>query len=123
MTVRIAAHLQHRLSPRHFSKRPHASFAFPRNGTMQVAQRLYEQGHITYMRTDSTTLSTLRSTRPATRPVRCSVRAMCRKPRTYDRKVKNAQEAHEAIRPAGDHFAHRIKSQTNLAETKCASMS
>jgi DNA topoisomerase I len=73
--------------------------------TMRVAQRLYENGHITYMRTDSTTLSETAQT---------AARAQARElygdayvpaeARSYARKVKNAQEAHEAIRPAGDHF-------------------
>ncbi|HXL20009.1 MAG TPA: type I DNA topoisomerase, partial [Streptosporangiaceae bacterium] len=73
--------------------------------TMQVAQRLYENGHITYMRTDSVTLSQTALT---------AARAQARElfgaeyvpdaPRTYSSKVKSAQEAHEAIRPAGDAF-------------------
>jgi DNA topoisomerase-1 len=73
--------------------------------TMQVAQRLYENGHITYMRTDSVTLSQTALT---------AARAQARElygaeyvpdaPRTYSSKVKSAQEAHEAIRPAGDSF-------------------
>ena len=73
--------------------------------TMRVAQSLYERGYITYMRTDSTTLS---------EQAVAAARAQAAKlygpdhvadaPRRYDRKVKNAQEAHEAIRPAGDTF-------------------
>jgi len=72
---------------------------------MQVAQRLYENGHITYMRTDSTTLSAT-----AINAARNQVRELYgdeylpASPRTYANKVKNAQEAHEAIRPAGDSF-------------------
>jgi DNA topoisomerase-1 len=72
---------------------------------MSLAQRLYENGHITYMRTDSTTLS---------ETALAAARAQARElygtdyvpdvPRRYERKVKNAQEAHEAIRPAGDSF-------------------
>ena len=73
--------------------------------TMQVAQRLYENGYITYMRTDSTTLSA-----EALNAARNQARTMYGadyvpdKPRQYTRKVKNAQEAHEAIRPAGETF-------------------
>ena len=72
---------------------------------MQVAQRLYEQGYITYMRTDSTTLSD-----EALDAARNQARSMYGdayvpgSPRRYERKVKNAQEAHEAIRPAGETF-------------------
>ncbi len=72
---------------------------------MRVAQRLYENGYITYMRTDSTTLS-----QTAIAAARAQVAQLFGadhvhdKPRTYAKKVKNAQEAHEAIRPAGDHF-------------------
>jgi DNA topoisomerase-1 len=81
--------------------------------TMQVAQRLYENGHITYMRTDSTTLS-----ETAVRAARTQARDLYGPeyipdaPRTYTSKVKNAQEAHEAIRPAGDAF--RTPAQTGL---------
>jgi DNA topoisomerase-1 len=69
--------------------------------TMQIAQRLYENGHITYMRTDSTTLadSAVRGIREA---IRSSYGAeyLSREPRQYQTRVKNAQEAHEAIRPS-----------------------
>ena len=81
--------------------------------TMSVAQRLYENGFITYMRTDSTTLSGA-----AVNAARNQVRELYGadylpdKPRTYASKVKNAQEAHEAIRPAGDAF--RTPAQTGL---------
>jgi DNA topoisomerase-1 len=80
---------------------------------MQVAQRLYENGHITYMRTDSTTLSATAIT-----AARNQVRELYgdeylpASPRTYANKVKNAQEAHEAIRPAGDSF--NTPAQTGL---------
>jgi DNA topoisomerase-1 len=73
--------------------------------TMQVAQRLYENGYITYMRTDSTTLS-----ETAIAAARAQIETMFGRDylpdaaRHYDKKVKNAQEAHEAIRPAGDTF-------------------
>ena len=81
--------------------------------TMSVAQRLYENGFITYMRTDSTTLSG-----SAVEAARSQVRELYGAeylpdtPRTYTSKVKNAQEAHEAIRPAGESF--RTPAQTGL---------
>ena len=78
---------------------------FSAQRTMQVAQRLYENGYITYMRTDSIALSETAVT---------AARAQARElygaayvpdqPRRYEKKVRNAQEAHEAIRPAGDTF-------------------
>jgi len=79
---------------------------FTSERTMSVAQRLYENGYITYMRTDSTTLS-----ESAINAARTQARQLYGEeyvhpsPRQYTRKVKNAQEAHEAIRPAGDTFA------------------
>mgnify|MGYP001941674552 FL=1 len=74
--------------------------------TMRIAQRLYENGHITYMRTDSTSLSKqgLDAARSAAREL-YGANYVTDAPRTYDRKVKNSQEAHEAIRPAGERFA------------------
>ncbi len=71
--------------------------------TMQVAQRLYEAGWITYMRTDSTGLSeaALATARDQARAL-YGAEYVPQEPRRYERKVKNAQEAHEAIRPAGD---------------------
>ncbi len=81
---------------------------------MGVAQRLYENGYITYMRTDSITLSQTAIT---------AARAQARElygaeyvpdaPRVYTSKVKSAQEAHEAIRPAGDSF--RTPARTGLS--------
>ncbi|MGI8794599.1 MAG: type I DNA topoisomerase [Acidimicrobiales bacterium] len=72
---------------------------------MSAAQRLYENGYITYMRTDSVTLSdsALAAARKAIL-AQYGERYVEAAPRTYTRKVKNAQEAHEAIRPAGDAF-------------------
>ncbi len=73
--------------------------------TMRVAQSLYENGYITYMRTDSFTLS-----REALRAARSQVRELYGgdflpdNPRVYKSRSKNAQEAHEAIRPAGEQF-------------------
>jgi len=72
---------------------------------MQVAQSLYENGHITYMRTDSTSLAGV-----AVQAARDLVASqygneyLPSKPRSYQTKVKNAQEAHEAIRPVGHPF-------------------
>jgi DNA topoisomerase-1 len=101
-----------------YTKRPAAPFMtstlqqdasrklrFSAQTTMRVAQRLYERGYITYMRTDSTTLS-----ETALAAARTQARELYGEdyvpasPRQYDRKVKNAQEAHEAIRPAGERF-------------------
>jgi DNA topoisomerase-1 len=78
---------------------------FSSQRTMQIAQKLYENGYITYMRTDSTTLSdsALTAARAQAREL-YGVEYVPDQPRRYDRKVKNAQEAHEAIRPAGDTF-------------------
>jgi len=72
---------------------------------MRVAQRLYENGYITYMRTDSTNLSetALTAARAQARDLYGDAYVPA-EPRHYSRKVKNAQEAHEAIRPAGDFF-------------------
>jgi DNA topoisomerase-1 len=79
---------------------------FSSERTMSIAQRLYENGYITYMRTDSTTLS-----QSAINAARNQARQLYGEEyvhptaRQYTRKVKNAQEAHEAIRPAGDVFS------------------
>ena len=72
---------------------------------MSVAQRLYENGYITYMRTDSITLSqtAIDAARNQAREL-YGAEYVPDAPRTYTSKVKNAQEAHEAIRPAGDRF-------------------
>src|SRR5438132_115645 len=101
-----------------YSRRPSAPFMtstlqqeasrklrFTAQTTMRVAQRLYENGYITYMRTDSTTLSdsALSAARAQAREL-YGAEYVPDAPRRYDRKVKNAQEAHEAIRPAGDAF-------------------
>jgi DNA topoisomerase-1 len=73
--------------------------------TMSVAQRLYENGYITYMRTDSIQLSqtAIDAARSQAREL-YGAEYVPDAPRTYTSKVKNAQEAHEAIRPAGDRF-------------------
>ena len=76
---------------------------FSASRTMGAAQKLYEEGHITYMRTDSTTLSAdaLSAARTLIRE-RFGSDQVPADARAYNKKVKNAQEAHEAIRPAGD---------------------
>jgi DNA topoisomerase-1 len=72
---------------------------------MRVAQGLYERGYITYMRTDSTTLSdTAVAAARGQITERYGAEYVPDSPRSYQKKVKNAQEAHEAIRPAGDTF-------------------
>ncbi|MCC6783851.1 MAG: type I DNA topoisomerase [Planctomycetes bacterium] len=79
---------------------------FAAKRTMRAAQRLYENGWITYLRTDSTTLSS-----EAVEAARTLIAGLYGsehvppEPRSYQTKVKNAQEAHEAIRPAGSSFA------------------
>ncbi len=81
--------------------------------TMRIAQKLYEEGYITYMRTDSVHLS-----EQAIAAARSCVESMyganylSPKPRTYTTKSKAAQEAHEAIRPAGSEF--RLPADTPL---------
>jgi DNA topoisomerase-1 len=101
-----------------YTRRPYAPFMtstlqqeasrklrFTADRTMSTAQRLYENGYITYMRTDSTTLS--ESAVAAARAQATQLygaQYVSDKPRQYTRKVKNAQEAHEAIRPAGEVF-------------------
>ncbi|CCI83753.1 type I DNA topoisomerase [Corynebacterium otitidis] len=101
-----------------YSRRPYAPFMtstlqqeagrklhFSSERTMRIAQRLYENGHITYMRTDSTSLSKqgLGAARQAAKEL-YGPESVADSPRVYDRKVKNSQEAHEAIRPSGERF-------------------
>jgi DNA topoisomerase I len=101
-----------------YTRRPYAPFMtstlqqeagrklrFSSERTMRSAQRLYENGYITYMRTDSTTLSesAINAARNQARELYGDA-YVADKPRQYTRKVKNAQEAHEAIRPAGEAF-------------------
>ncbi|ALJ19488.1 type I DNA topoisomerase [Microbacterium sp. No. 7] len=72
---------------------------------MGVAQRLYEKGYITYMRTDSIALSAQAVAAARAQAVALyGDRAVPASPRTYKSKSKNAQEAHEAIRPSGEEF-------------------
>lgn len=101
-----------------YTRRPYAPFMtstmqqeagrklrFGSERTMRIAQRLYENGYITYMRTDSTTLSetAITAARAQARDL-YGEQYVSPQPRQYTRKVKNAQEAHEAIRPAGEVF-------------------
>jgi len=73
--------------------------------TMRVAQSLYENGYITYMRTDSTSLSQQAITAARTQATSLyGADSIPDQPRTYASRSKNAQEAHEAIRPSGDVF-------------------
>lgn len=73
--------------------------------TMRVAQSLYENGYITYMRTDSTALSGQAIAAARTQAAALyGAASVPEKPRFYAKKAKGAQEAHEAIRPAGDNF-------------------
>ncbi|MCC6933874.1 MAG: type I DNA topoisomerase [Deltaproteobacteria bacterium] len=82
-----------------------AKLRLPSKRTMNIAQQLYENGFITYMRTDSTILS-----QQAINAARNLIineygkEYLPKEPRLYTTKVKNAQEAHEAIRPAGEQF-------------------
>ena len=106
------------LEEKPYSRRPQSAFTtstlqqeaarrlrFSSRVTMQVAQRLYENGYITYMRTDSVTLSN-EAIQAARRQATELFGAdhVPEKPRFYAKKNDSAQEAHEAIRPAGDHF-------------------
>ena len=116
--LRAASALVTNVEAKPYTRRPYAPFrtttlqqdagrklGFSAERTMRVAQDLYEGGYITYMRTDSVTLSTT-----AVAAARAQVKELYGaeylpdRPRTYASKVKNAQEAHEAIRPAGERF-------------------
>ncbi|MEP6482776.1 MAG: type I DNA topoisomerase, partial [Rhodoglobus sp.] len=78
---------------------------FSARQTMSVAQGLYENGHITYMRTDSSTLSKQAIDAARSQAAKLyGTETVPDKPRVYASKSKNAQEAHEAVRPAGDVF-------------------
>ena len=82
---------------------------------MSIAQKLYENGHITYMRTDSINLSdeALNASRNEISNL-YGEKYLPEKPIMYKSKVKNAQEAHEAIRPAGATFTHPDKLKDSL---------
>ncbi len=111
LTVSSMTHKPYRRSPRApfitstLQQEAGRKLRFSSKRTMSIAQSLYEEGWITYMRTDSTTLS-----EQALAAARAQATAMYgsayvpSSPRLYNKKVKNAQEAHEAIRPAGETF-------------------
>ena len=84
--------------------------------SMRVAQRLYEEGWITYMRTDSVTLSesAIKTARKLAAD-RFGKDSFPSSPRKYASKVKNAQEAHEAIRPAGEVWIHPDQARHKLS--------
>jgi DNA topoisomerase-1 len=94
---------------------------FTAQRAMSVAQRLYENGYITYMRTDSTSLSetALNAARTQARQL-YGADYVPDQPRQYAKKVKNAQEAHEAIRPAGDSFRTPEQVARELAPDEAA---
>ncbi|GAA2301848.1 type I DNA topoisomerase [Nonomuraea roseoviolacea subsp. roseoviolacea] len=112
---------------RPYTRKPYAPFrtttlqqeasrklGFSAKYTMQVAQRLYEQGFITYMRTDSITLSETAIAAARSQAIKLYGAAYVPdKPRVYSSKVKSAQEAHEAIRPSGEEF--RTPGETGLS--------
>jgi DNA topoisomerase-1 len=94
---------------------------FSSQTTMNVAQRLYERGYITYMRTDSVALS--QSALDAARAQAAAEygpETVPERPRTYARTVANAQEAHEAIRPAGDAFRTPAQVRSELSRDELA---
>ncbi len=124
--LRTAAYSVQSVESKPYSRKPYAPFrtttmqqeagrklGFTAQRAMSVAQDLYEAGFITYMRTDSSTLSDTALT-AARNQVRQLFGAsyLPDKPRVYASKQKNAQEAHEAIRPAGDSF--QTPAQTQL---------
>ena len=82
--------------------------------TMRIAQKLYEEGYITYMRTDSVHLSdeAIKAARSCVEE-KYGKQYLSPKPRQYTTKSKGAQEAHEAIRPAGQRF--RTPQETGLS--------
>ncbi|MCW2812482.1 MAG: topA [Friedmanniella sp.] len=126
VSLRSATYGVDSIDSKPYTRRPYAPFrtttmqqeagrklGFTAQRAMSVAQDLYEAGFITYMRTDSVTLS-----ETAINAARNQVRQLFgadylpAKPRVYTSKVKNAQEAHEAIRPAGEVF--QTPAQTRL---------
>lgn len=92
-------------------------FGYTARRTMQAAQSLYENGYITYMRTDSTTLADV-AVDAARRLVRTEYgpQYLYDSARVYSSKVKNAQEAHEAIRPAGTDFPTPTSLRSRLSD-------
>ncbi|HZJ27184.1 MAG TPA: type I DNA topoisomerase [Acidimicrobiia bacterium] len=132
--VRGATFLVEAVEARDFTDRPKPPFKtttlqqeagnklrFSAGRTMSVAQGLYERGFITYMRTDSVSLSG-----QAVGAARAQIAErfgdayLPSSPRTYANKTKNAQEAHEAIRPAGDRFRTPEAVRTELSRDERA---
>ncbi len=124
-TLRTAGYAVRSVDSKPYTRRPYAPFrtttmqqeagrklGFTAQRAMSVAQDLYEAGFITYMRTDSVTLSDTAIT-AARNQVRQLFGAdyLPDRPRVYTSKVKNAQEAHEAIRPAGETFLTPAQTQ------------
>jgi DNA topoisomerase-1 len=108
-----------KVEPKPYTRRPAAPFTtstlqqeagrklrYSASQTMSIAQGLYENGHITYMRTDSVSLSAqaITAARAAAQSL-YGANSVPAEPRVYKGKSKNSQEAHEAVRPAGDVFA------------------
>ncbi len=124
--LRSASYVVQSVESRPYTRKPYAPFrtttmqqeagrklGFTAQRAMSVAQDLYEAGFITYMRTDSSVLSDTAITAARNQVTQLFGSAyLPAKPRTYASKQKNAQEAHEAIRPAGDTFL--TPAQTNL---------
>ena len=106
-----AAILRHRSPPQRSNRKRRAKLGFSAKQTMMVAQHLYENGFITYMRTDSVNLaeSALAQARAVITEEFGADYALA-EPRRYTTKSKGAQEAHEAIRP------------TNLAATSASAL-
>jgi DNA topoisomerase I len=117
-SLRSAAFAVDSVESKPYTRRPYAPFrtttlqqeagrklGFTAQRTMSIAQDLYEAGFITYMRTDSITLSgaAIAAARQQVRQL-YGASYLPDQPRIYTSKVKNAQEAHEAIRPAGETF-------------------
>ncbi|WP_231930266.1 type I DNA topoisomerase [Friedmanniella luteola] len=124
--LRSATYAVQSVESRPYTRKPYAPFrtttmqqeagrklGFTAQRAMSVAQDLYEAGFITYMRTDSSVLSETAITAARNQVTQLfGANYLPAKPRTYASKQKNAQEAHEAIRPAGDTFL--TPAQTNL---------
>ena len=126
-SLRSAAFEVDSVESKPYTRRPYAPFrtttlqqeagrklGFTAQRTMSIAQDLYEAGFITYMRTDSITLSgaAIAAARQQVRQL-YGADYLPDQPRVYTSKVKNAQEAHEAIRPAGESFL--TPAQTRLS--------
>ena len=97
----------------------HRKFGFSARDTMSVAQKLYEKGFITYMRTDSTRLSSqaIDAARTAVTD-QYGEEYLFKSARNYTKKGKSSQEAHEAIRPSGSRFVHPEKTGLRDREFK-----